>query len=209
MKYAWSATMASIFERYNIKESDKKTDWHWNTLKLQMFAENWPLTTATWVWSSPRPCPGCWGCRTLASLTQRSTRSRGIYSSIKGYLFTYPWLIGRGEHSQWGEPGQARQAGGQPLAGHPCWLWLHGEEIEAARIHLKHNLQSLVTTDLDIFEAQKNHIPCSCPLLGILDSLIGSHQVETYLFQPLKVTFKFASDQLHFPRQLLRQSPGL
>ena len=28
MKYAWSVAMASIFERYNIKESDRTTDWH-------------------------------------------------------------------------------------------------------------------------------------------------------------------------------------
>ena len=85
---------------------------------------------------------------------------------------------GRGKHPQHREPGQECQAGGQPPAGHPCWLWLHGEECEAVTVYLKHNLQSLVTSDLEVFEAQKNHIPCSCPLLGILDSLIGSHQVK-------------------------------
>ena len=37
----------------------------------------------------------------------------------------------------------------------------------------------MVGTEIESFEAKKNHIPCSCPLLGILDALIEDHQVES------------------------------
>ena len=74
--WQWQVFLSTITSR---KVTERRTDIDLNTLKLQMFAENWPLTTATWAWSSPRPCPGCWGCRTSASSTQRLTRSRGIY----------------------------------------------------------------------------------------------------------------------------------
>ena len=39
-----------------------------------------------------------------------------------------------------------------------------------------------MVTEIDAFEGKKNHIPCSCSLLSVLDSLVGDHQ-SNFIFQ--------------------------
>ena len=83
MKYAWSVAMASIFEHYNIKESDRKTDWHrLKHYKITNVCRKLTIDNSDLGVIQPKALSGMLGVQDLSIINSKIDK-------VKGHLFIY------------------------------------------------------------------------------------------------------------------------